>query len=189
MDRDGLKDLIVGEKNGYVYFYDNVGTNAAPVFNTVQRLSTQSDYIVDGLANPHIHFNDWDEDGDLDLVFGERGPYNGYIRVYLNLTNSGVNEEHSQSITQHQLSINPNPMTNYALIQYTLNKSSLLKVEILSSDGRLVASPINQHQEKGEHQIIWNGNDDSRNNLPNGVYFVRFVTSENEQVKRVTLLK
>ncbi len=34
-DLDGLKDLILGQFSyGYIYFYKNVGTNNAPVFNT-----------------------------------------------------------------------------------------------------------------------------------------------------------
>jgi len=38
-DLDGLKDLILGQFNyGYIYFYKNVGTNSAPVFNTAVQL-------------------------------------------------------------------------------------------------------------------------------------------------------
>jgi len=33
---DGLKDILVGEYEGYVYFLQNVGTNAAPVFDTAE---------------------------------------------------------------------------------------------------------------------------------------------------------
>lgn len=187
LDRDGIKDLMTSEINGYVWFYHNSGTNAAPVFNTSERLSTQfAGYIVDGLAEGHITFNDWDQDGDLDLIFGEYGPSDGNIRVYLNLTfNPGVAEDQGQVITQNKLSISPNPTTNYALVKYTLIKSSSVKIEILSSDGRLVASPINQYQEQGVHQFIWN----RQENVPNGVYFVRLITDDNKQVKRFTLLR
>jgi len=38
-DLDGIKDLILGQfSNGYIYFYKNVGTNNAPVFNGSVRL-------------------------------------------------------------------------------------------------------------------------------------------------------
>jgi len=185
LDRDGIKDLMTSEINGYVWFYHNSGTNAAPVFNTAQQLSCQSGYIVDGLAEGHITFNDWDQDGDLDLIFGEYGSYNGYIRVYLNLTNPAVTEQNGQAITQEQMSINPNPIKNYASIKYTLNKSTSVKVEILSSDGRVIASPINQNQEAGNYQYIWNRSD----KVSNGVYFVRMITNNSKQVKRITLLK
>ncbi len=177
--------MLTSEINGYVWFYHNSGTNAAPVFNSSQQLSTQSGHIVDGLAEGHITFNDWDQDGDLDLIFGEYGSYNGNIRIYLNLTNPGVAEEYIQSVAQDQISVSPNPITNYAMIKYTLNKSSMIKIDILSADGRLVASPVNQYQEQGIHQFTWRGQD----NLSNGVYFVRLITDNNKQVKRVTLLR
>ncbi len=185
LDRDGLKDLIVGEINGYVYFYKNTGTNAAPVFNTNQRLSSQSGYIVDGLANPHIHFNDWDQDGDLDLVFGEYGSYNGYIRVYLNLTNPGVSEEHNKPISNNNLTITPNPVNNQALIKYTLDKTSFVRVNIYSANGQLVASPINRYEENGTRQFTLN----LHGSVPPGVYFVQLETEHYTVVKRITLLK
>ncbi|MCK5504457.1 MAG: hypothetical protein KAJ10_04815, partial [Thermodesulfovibrionia bacterium] len=32
-NKDGLKDLLVGEMEGHVYFLKNRGTNSAPVFD------------------------------------------------------------------------------------------------------------------------------------------------------------
>ncbi len=185
LDRDGLKDLIVGERTGYVYFYKNEGTNAAPVFNTSQRLSTQTGFITDGLANPRIHFNDWDEDGDLDLVFGEYGPYNGYIRVYLNLTNPGVEERHHVIISQHSLSVTPSIVTNQTLIKYNLNKPGFVRVNVYSANGQLVTSPINQYQTTGTRQFTLNLNDV----LSSGVYFVQLISDNYKETKRITLLK
>jgi hypothetical protein len=185
LDRDGLKDLLTGEINGYVYFYKNSGTNSAPVFNSYQRLSTQTGYIVDGLAEPHIHFNDWDEDGDLDLVFGEYGPYNGYIRVYLNLTNPGVEEEFNRPIINNSLSVMPNPVTTNTLIKYTLNKESRVQVNIYSVDGSLVASPIDRYETSGEKHFNLN----LRNLVPPGVYFIRLETEDGTQTTQVTVLK
>jgi len=38
-DVDGLKDIILGQyDDGYIFFYKNVGTNSAPVFNTAVQL-------------------------------------------------------------------------------------------------------------------------------------------------------
>ena len=38
-DLDGLKDLILGQFSyGHIYFYKNVGTNSAPVFNGAVQL-------------------------------------------------------------------------------------------------------------------------------------------------------
>jgi hypothetical protein len=185
LDRDGIKDLMTSEINGYVWFYHNSGTNAAPVFNTAQQLSTQSGYIVDGLAEGHITFNDWDEDGDLDLIFGEYGPYNGYIRVYLNLTNPGVEEEHNGLISQHNLSVTPSLVTSQASVKYTLNKPGFVRVNVYSANGQLVASPINQYQTSGSKQFILNLSDA----ITPGVYFIKLETENHTEATRITLLK
>ena len=189
LDRDGTKDLIVGELNGYVWFYDNAGTNAAPVFNSNQRLSTQSGYIVDGLAEPHIHFNDWDEDGDLDLVFGEYGPYDGYIRVYLNLSNPGIAQENINPTSTNHLTVTPNLIIDNALIKYSLDKNSFVRINLYSADGQLVASPINYYQASGIQQHTLNLCGVNQKRLPPGIYFVQLETDHYKEVKRITLLK
>lgn len=185
LDRDGIKDLLTGELGGYVYFYHNSGTNAAPVFNTSQRLSTQTGFIVDGLAEPHIHFNDWDQDGDLDLIFGEYGPYNGYIRVYLNLTNPGIEEILTIPNTKHTLTALPNPTSGSAMIKYTLIRESRVRINIYSTDGKLIASPINRYETSGEKQFNLN----LANIVPPGIYFVKLETEFDTQTARVTVLK
>jgi hypothetical protein len=186
LDRDGIKDLITGEINGYVYFYKNSGTNANPVFNSNQRLTMQGgNYILDGLAEPHIHFNDWDEDGDLDLIFGEYGPYNGNIRVYLNLTNPGVAEAHNVIIPQLNLSVTPSLVTNQASVKYNLEKPGLVRLNVYSANGQLVASPVNHYQTSGSKQFTLNLSDA----VTPGVYFIHFETEKYTEVKRITLLK
>lgn len=186
LDRDGIKDLIVGDKLGYVYFYKNEGTNANPVFNSNQRLTMQGGaYITDGLANPHIHFNDWDEDGDLDLIFGEYGSYNGYIRVYLNLTNPGVEETYNAITAHPNLSVAPTIITNQTSIQYTLAKPDWVKVNVYSANGQLVASPIDQYQTSGVKQFTLNLN----SVLTPGVYFIQLQVGKTSEVTRITLLK
>jgi len=82
LNGDGLKDLAFGWWQGTIVFYPNSGTNAAPVFAEVHEL-TADGTLVDPGGWTHMEFNDWDEDGDLDLLFAE---WNGEIYVHLNLT-------------------------------------------------------------------------------------------------------
>jgi len=86
LNGDGLKDLAYGWWQGTVFYYPNSGTNANPVFNEVHLLTALGDTIQPNFPTSgwtHLELNDWDEDGDLDLVYGE---WDGHVNVYLNLT-------------------------------------------------------------------------------------------------------
>jgi hypothetical protein len=86
LNGDGLKDLAFGWWQGTVVYYPNSGTNAAPIFNEVHTLTAMGTVIDPNDPSggwTHLEMNDWDEDGDLDLVYGE---WSGTIFVYLNVT-------------------------------------------------------------------------------------------------------
>lgn len=70
-DRDGLRDLVVGDKEGYVWFFRNTGTEFNPTFNTgvqVQFASNQQPINVGKFATPFVI--DFDKNDLLDLIVG-----------------------------------------------------------------------------------------------------------------------
>ena len=70
-DDDGKKDLLVGDANGNIRFYENQGSDAGPVFNGYVLLKAGSgapDLDVGQNARPEVA--DWDNDGIQDLVVG-----------------------------------------------------------------------------------------------------------------------
>jgi hypothetical protein len=77
---DGMKDLLVGDANGYVFLYLNEGSDASPVLGAGSNVEVGgSSYKADARAVPTI--NDWNEDTKKDLLVG-RG--DGEISVLLN---------------------------------------------------------------------------------------------------------
>ncbi len=80
LNGDGLKDLVFGWWQGTVVYYANSGTNANPVFTGAHEL-TALGTLIDPGGWTHLELNDWDEDGDLDLVYGE---WNGDVYLHLN---------------------------------------------------------------------------------------------------------
>ena len=88
LNGDGLKDLAFGWWLGTVVFYPNSGSNASPLFIGDYEL-TALGTVIDPGGWTHMEFNDWDEDGDLDLLYGE---WYGDVYLHLNLSSEMVAE-------------------------------------------------------------------------------------------------
>jgi hypothetical protein len=86
LNGDGLKDLAFGWWQGTCIYYANSGTNAAPVFLNQHQLTCLGTIIDPGGTSDgwtHLETNDWDEDGDRDLLYGQ---WQGTVNLYLNVT-------------------------------------------------------------------------------------------------------
>jgi len=76
-NRDGKKDLIVGNRNGDLRFYANIGTDGAPDFSaTSEQLMAAGVAVGVGTYSRPV-VSDWDNDGTPDIICG-----NGNGRVY-----------------------------------------------------------------------------------------------------------
>ena len=72
LNLDGRKDVVIGEDNGAVYYLENVGTNAAPLFSTSSKLKSNGVPIQwpSGQTDTTVFITDWNEDGIPDLLLG-----------------------------------------------------------------------------------------------------------------------
>ena len=98
LNGDGLKDLAFGWWQGTVVYYPNSGTNANPIFFGDHELTAIGTTIDPG-GWTHLELNDWDEDGDLDLVYGE---WEGEVYIHYNLSGE-FSTELTPSITPIQI--------------------------------------------------------------------------------------
>jgi hypothetical protein len=72
-DNDGLKDLLIGEAMGYVYFIKDTGSKDKPVFLKAERLRLEDGralrYPLKG-ARSRLTVADWDGDRIPDIILG-----------------------------------------------------------------------------------------------------------------------
>ena len=94
LDRDNVRDLVLGEWYSSIRFYHNSGTNGSPEFTTfVNLVPPDPDSFRNGNP-PRIAFADWDGDNDIDLVTCD---YYGWVTLRENITPSGISgrEQHT----------------------------------------------------------------------------------------------
>ncbi|MFO1002570.1 MAG: VCBS repeat-containing protein [Planctomycetaceae bacterium] len=90
-DKDGDKDLIVGDEDGRVAFVENVSAKSQqgpPQFKAPQYFQQKADTLKCGALATPVGF-DWDGDGDTDIVSGNTA---GYIEIFENLSGAKVEQ-------------------------------------------------------------------------------------------------
>jgi hypothetical protein len=71
-DADGRKDLLVADGRGWLTWFRNEGTDAAPVLAAGRRLSAGGKPI-DGTSRGSVHVTDFNNDGRKDILLGMVG--------------------------------------------------------------------------------------------------------------------
>lgn len=112
------------------------------------------------------------------------------IEVFKVIGTSSAEESYNELPFEFTLSNNyPNPFNPTTKIKYTLPKSSNTKFEIFNSIGELVNTLVNEYQNAGNYEIIWDGKDESNMSVSSGVYFYRMNAEGFTLVKKMVLLK
>ncbi|HEX7319539.1 MAG TPA: T9SS type A sorting domain-containing protein [bacterium] len=201
LDGDSVKDLIVGGVTGYLYFFKNIGTNAAPIFNAeYETLQTAENMFIDALTHSRSNFIDWTGDGDLDIVLGGQ---DGYVWVCENATDVSANETNEKR-RMIRMNITPNPCSGNLIVKFQIPNSpppfpsplegedkgggDLLCIKIFDASGRLVKS-FNHSTFQPFNHIIWSGLDNMGRPVPTGVYFVKLTAGDKAFTQKVVLLK
>lgn len=87
------------------------------------------------------------------------------------------------------VSIYPNPFNPTTTISYYLELNSPVLVDIYNIKGQLVKTFDVGMQTIGFHKVVWNGESNTGNSLPSGIYFSRMKTQAKTDIKKIILLK
>ncbi len=186
MNGDGMKDLLVGDHYGGVYYYENSGSDADPAFSESVVLKTEQ-YPINVGVGAIIDVADWDEDGDLDLIVGEDDPV---MNLYRNTSTTSVNDRNisvPRQLTLHQN--HPNPFNMQTIISYDLPKSGFVHVQIFDVMGRLVRTLVQEMESAGHKQILWDGLTGTGKPVSSGIYIYQLRNGRKLQRRKMIIEK
>ncbi|MFH1335177.1 MAG: T9SS type A sorting domain-containing protein [Candidatus Zixiibacteriota bacterium] len=83
----------------------------------------------------------------------------------------------------------PNPFNPVTNIQFTVPKSSHVKIEIFNIVGQKVAILVDGDMKPGLYTADWNGRDESGKTVSSGIYFYRMRADDFSDMKKMVLVK
>lgn len=83
----------------------------------------------------------------------------------------------------------PNPFNPSTTIRFGLSQDDNVSLKIFNALGQEVATLVNEFRNAGYHDVVWNGTDNSGNQVTSGIYFYRLSTGSFVEVKKMLLTK
>jgi len=126
--------------------------------------------------------------GDPNMPFDPDGTVSDIGAFYYHQNVDSYNYEILNS--QVTLMNYPNPFNPLTKIEFSVNNDSNIDLSIYNLKGQKIKTLTNKEISKGNHSIIWNGDDEFGNSVGSGIYFYNLKTNgKTEAVKKCLLLK
>lgn len=163
-------------------------TNASGYYK-ITGLRTGS-YFVEASTECHwMWWNDHTNPQDADPVSVTMPSDHSGIDFYLT-TGVETEDEIAQRPTEFELSQNyPNPFNPGTEIEYTLQKSAQVSLQIYNLLGQKVKTLVNEYQSASSYHIVWDGKNEQGKTASSGIYLYRLEVNGVSQAKRMVLLK
>jgi hypothetical protein len=98
----------------------------------------------------------------------------------LNVTNS-----YKPSILEKSY---PEPFCRLSAISYVISTSLIVKLEVYNLLGKKVRTLVNGYHTNGKYNTVWDGKNDEKQQLPNGIYLYVLKTQGKQQLHKTTLI-
>jgi predicted outer membrane repeat protein len=174
--------------NGVVNWLEN-NIDEDPLFENsgenLFTLTSNSPCIDSGIA-----FFEWENSVIIDLDENDyvgSAPDMGYDEYGMSNINDDLIIYNFDSILLYNY---PNPFNPSTTISFSIQEESNIALTIYNIKGQRVRSLANNVFIKGNHSVIWDGEDDSGNLVSSGIYFYKLnVNDKTVVVKKCLLLK
>lgn len=83
----------------------------------------------------------------------------------------------------------PNPFNPTTKIGFSLAQAAPVRIEVFSVDGRLVRTLFSGQKDSGDHEVFWDGRNDSGNEVASGQYFCQLTSGGMRDARKLMLVK
>ncbi|MDP8204943.1 MAG: C25 family cysteine peptidase [Candidatus Tenebribacter mawsonii] len=128
----------------------------------------------------------------LRFVFGSAGLITGegwYIDDVHYSNTSGSNDETITPIMNKLHANFPNPFNPTTTISFSLKEAGNVDLDVYNIKGQKVKTLIHANLPAENHQVVWNGKDDSGKSVSSGIYFYKMKTASYTSTRKMILLK
>jgi hypothetical protein len=172
-DGDGRPELII-LSSGYLHVFKSSGDDTYRLW-----------YFWHDSNTDAVQFHDVNGDGRKDILISKGVNNVGFFAdVYKASELVSANEEQQPPSYAHILKSYPNPFNATTTIEYRLLTRGWVRLLMYSLLGKEITTLVDEKQERGNHTIKWNAQ-----NEPSGVYFCRFETESQVTAIKLLLLK
>jgi hypothetical protein len=176
---------------------DNPGSNNSALYYSYSLDEgvtwTQNVKLSDSF-NPHVGWPQQNKMGDYyDMYSDDAGAhlawaatFNGEQDVYYSVIKPsyvGISEKGRGSLIS-LLQNSPNPFKDKTIIRYNLLEKGSVALKVYNLSGAEVATLVNETQEAGVHQALFNAN-----GLESGIYYYRIQAGDSYETRRLVVLK
>jgi len=156
--------------------------------------SSKTEIIINRLTG----FTDY---GDFDPSYSKNGKYVAYAgftnptpsfakRTGDHASNSDFAKNTTTIPSQFELEQNyPNPFNPTTHIRFSLAEGNHVLLAIYNSSGQLVRTLVAEEMTSGQHNVQWNGTDETGAKVASGVYLYRIKAGSYVQSKKMILMK
>jgi photosystem II stability/assembly factor-like uncharacterized protein len=101
--------------------------------------------------------------------------------------NNNANPEIEQQAKE--LNIYPNPVVKSTTILFFVPQTGNVSIQIFDLSGRLITTLANKKMQAGNHQLIWNSNDENGKVVSSGIYYLKLNTGSYSVSKKLSVIK
>lgn len=76
----------------------------------------------------------------------------------------------------------PNPFNPRTSVRFTLPDMAMVRIDVFNLQGQMIKTLLEDLKFSGEHETIWNGDDQSGQSVSSGIYVARMTARSQEQV-------